>query len=107
MNKEKSGIWSIAQRYSDAHDRVLGTTCGCKICQDFGSLDWNKYPNDIEMSSVIGLKARNALIKVGIISYSQLSKKTEREILSIKNIGRKGLREIESALKSEGLRLCP
>ena len=44
MPTEDSGIWEVAQKYADEHDRVLGHICGCAICNEFGSLNWNLRP---------------------------------------------------------------
>lgn len=51
----------------------------------------------------IPLRTLNSLKKAKISSANELAQKSREEILSIKNIGEKALKEIERALKKEGL----
>lgn len=52
----------------------------------------------------IPLRTLNSLKKAKISSANELAQKSPAEILSIKNIGEKALKDIERALKKEGLR---
>lgn len=52
----------------------------------------------------IPLRILNSLKKADISSANELAEKSPEEILKIKNIGEKALKEIEKALKKEGLR---
>ncbi len=52
----------------------------------------------------IPLRILNSLKKADISSANELAEKSPEEILKIKNIGEKALKEIEKALKKEGLK---
>jgi len=52
----------------------------------------------------IPLRTLNCLKKAKIASANELAQKSRVEILAIKNVGEKALKDIEAALKKEGLR---
>lgn len=48
-------------------------------------------------------RTKNALRYAGITTIQQVSKKTERQLLSLKDFGKKALNEVRAALKARGL----
>ncbi len=53
----------------------------------------------------VGARARKALRAAGITTIRQVSEKTSRELLGLKDFGKKALNEVRAALEARGLTL--
>ena len=51
------------------------------------------------------VRTRNCLQNIGVTSFVQLTEWTSAELLKVKNLGRKSLREIENHLAAKGMKL--
>lgn len=63
---------------------------------------YQKHIHDLEFS----IRTENALREKGIVSIGELCDMTELELLSIRNFGRKSLKEVQQVLHSQGLSLA-
>lgn len=63
---------------------------------------YQKHIHDLEFS----IRTENALREKGILSIGELCDMTDTELLSIRNFGKKSLREVQQVLHSQGLSLA-
>ena len=70
----------------------------------FALPDKDKYTTDIRDISVLGLSPRpyNALIRAGIFKINQLWELSEIDLMNIRNMGQKSVKEIKMVLTSMG-----
>ena len=67
--------------------------------------DNQKHTKDMTIDDLEGLSVRsyNCLKRAGINTIGELSEKTEEDMIKVRNLGRKSLKEIKEELEKYGL----
>lgn len=63
-------------------------------------------PSETVESMDLSVRSRNALVRNGIVYISDLVKKTDFDLLRLRNFGLTSLREVKRKLGERGLTLC-
>jgi DNA-directed RNA polymerase alpha subunit len=83
----------------NGHSYYKSSDCPvCPICE-------NKRQPHNEFLNALSAPARRALENAGITTLAKLSKKTEKEILSLHGMGPGSIPVLKKALKEKGLKL--
>ena len=62
--------------------------------------------HDIIQPTNLSMRAFNAIVDDGIITWTELAKQDYRHLLILRNFGKTSLREVETALGLRGMRLA-
>lgn len=108
LSKEGMTYRQIGERLGVSRGRAAQIVHKVKRIQAYASLEYN---GKIE-SLPISVRTYNALLNAGITEIDQIPNLSSRELLKLKNFGRKSLRELETVLMERGLKLrslknCP
>jgi DNA-directed RNA polymerase subunit alpha len=63
----------------------------------------NKYENFIIEELDLSVRSYNCLKRAGVATVLELTEKTEEEMMKVKNLGKKSLKEIKEKLAAYGL----
>lgn len=93
---------SLLNGYKDLPERHrFEKTSGCPVCPKCSSEEMNnKYAEEFPL---IGAPAFRALDKVGIVRLADLTKYTEKDLLTLHGFGPKALKLLRLALGKKGL----
>ena len=66
-------------------------------------MEENKYENFIIEELDLSVRSYNCLKRAGVATVLELTEKTEEEMMKVKNLGKKSLKEIKEKLAAYGL----
>ena len=66
-------------------------------------MEENKYENFIIEELDLSVRSYNCLKRAGVQTVLELTEKTEEEMMKVKNLGKKSLKEIKEKLAAYGL----
>jgi DNA-directed RNA polymerase subunit alpha len=73
------------------------------IEKDVVQVEENKYENFIIEELDLSVRSYNCLKRAGVATVLELTEKTEEEMMKVKNLGKKSLKEIKEKLAAYGL----
>ncbi|NLB48546.1 MAG: DNA-directed RNA polymerase subunit alpha [Erysipelotrichia bacterium] len=73
------------------------------IEKDIVEVEENKYENFIIEELDLSVRSYNCLKRAGVATVLELTEKTEEEMMKVKNLGKKSLKEIKEKLAAYGL----
>ena len=78
------------------------------MSQEVGKIDWPKRWEEANKEFLgLSYRAKRTLVSQGILTISQLSHKSDKELLKIRGFGKKCLAEIYELLNCHGIRRQP
>ena len=85
LTEAESGLNILVEKNTSDKEKILGITL-----------------DEMDLS----VRSFNCLKRAGINTVEDLTKKTETDMMKVRNLGRKSLEEVIKKLKSYGLDLC-
>ncbi|MBO7573512.1 MAG: DNA-directed RNA polymerase subunit alpha, partial [Bacilli bacterium] len=82
---------------------VAEITRDINIEKDVAPVEENKYENFPIEELDLSVRSYNCLKRAGVATVLELTEKTEEEMMKVKNLGKKSLKEIKEKLAAYGL----